>query len=447
MNGWAGELRVLHVNTKDMGGGAAGSAWNLFQAYRQRGFDSWLAVGRKFSENPNVLLIPNEANRPFVTRFWLDMQSRSVSKVPRRLLGWLARLGELKRLARDFLGHEDFDHPGTWRLLDLPPRPPTLVHCHNLHGRFFNLRFLPRLSAQVPVILNLRDAWLLSGHCAYSLGCRRWRSGCGHCPDLTIYPPIRRDATAYNWRRKREIYAQSRLYVTAPSRWLIDRAKESILGGVQYRVISNAIDLGIFRPGGREEARRLLGLPLNAKVVLLIAHSRFRDLEMMKAALARVRVAEAKDLLFICLGQDPAEHALGQGRIRYVGYEQDQRRVALYYKAADLYIHAALGEAFGKTIVEAMACGAPVVATAVEAIPELIEDGTTGFLVPPGDAESMSRAIERVLLDDHVQKRMSDAGVLEARERYGLERQVDSFLAWYREVLADWSAWKGVAQH
>ena len=51
----------------------------------------------------------------------------------------------------------------------------------------------------MPVALTLHDEWLLTGHCAYTLGCERWRIGCGRCPDLTIYPAIRRDSTAENF--------------------------------------------------------------------------------------------------------------------------------------------------------------------------------------------------------------------------------------------------------
>jgi glycosyltransferase involved in cell wall biosynthesis len=439
-------LRILQVSTSDLGGGAEGSAWNLFQAYRQCGFDSWLAVGRKFRDDPNALVISNKANRSIWTRLWRQIRARGTGtslEQLTRLLGKLAWLGEPRRLAECYRGIEDFHYPGTWRLLDLPPRRPTLIHCHNLHSNYFDLRVLPSLSQQVPVVLNVRDEWLLTGHCAYSLGCERWKTGCGRCPNLTIYPSVRRDGTAYNWRRKRDIYARSRLYITAPSRWLMDRVQESMLRGVQYQMIPNAIDLAIFHPGNRNAARCNLGLPLNARIVLLTAHSTFKDLATMEAALARInRPTASEDLLFICLGRNGSEQPLGQGLFRYAGFERDKQRMALYYQASDVYIHAALGEAFGKTIAEAMACGTSVVATAVGGIPEQIEDGVTGFLVPPFDVESMSRAIERLFVNENVRKQMAESAATHARKRFGLDRQVADFLEWYEEILQDWSQWK-----
>lgn len=442
------KLRILHVNTSDLGGGAERSAWNLFRAYRQCGFNSWLATGRKYSDDPGVLVVPNELSRPRWTRLCRQVQSRGANTSLQplaQLMDKLAWLGEPTRLIERYLilGVEDFNYPGTRHLLDLPIQRPTLVHCHNLHGNYFDLRALSWLSKQVPVIVNLRDAWLLSGHCAHSLGCERWKTGCGHCPNLTTYPAIPRDKTSYNWRRKRSIYAKSRLYVTTPSQWLMDRVQESILHGVLYRVIPNAIDLETFRPGNRHAARRVLDLPQNTQIILLIAHTVFRDLATMEAALAQASSTNrGEDLLFICLGKKKPDQPLGQGRIRYMGIERDQRRMALYYQASDVYIHAALGEVFGKTITEAMACGIPVVATAVGGIPEQVVDGVTGFLVPPYDARAMGCAIQRLLLNDDLCGRVGQAAAEHAKQQFGLDQQVHSFLGWYEEVMENWSQWK-----
>jgi hypothetical protein len=104
-----------------------------------------------------------------------------------------------------------------------------IVHCYNLHGGYFDLRILPALSRRQPVILDLRDAWLLSGHCAHSLGCDRWRSGCGDCPDLGLYPSLPRDGTAFNWRRKQQIFSNSDVFVVTPSQWMLQKVRESML--------------------------------------------------------------------------------------------------------------------------------------------------------------------------------------------------------------------------
>jgi glycosyltransferase involved in cell wall biosynthesis len=337
------------------------------------------------------------------------------------------------------LGHEDFHFPSTWQLLDLLRQKPDVVHAHNLHGGYFDLRILPWLSQQVPFIINLRDAWLLSGHCAHSFECDRWKAGCGHCPDLSIYPAIKRDATAYNWKRKQSIYARSRLYVTAPSEWLIEKVKQSMLHSVQTRVIPNGVNLNIFRPADRRMARTNLGLPPELKIVLFVANnarrSRWRDYAAMEAAVARVANNTDTELIFLCLGETGNERSFGKVRIFYAPFEYDPERVCLYYQASDIYIHAAKADTFPRAIIEALACGVPVVATAVGGIPEQIVDGVTGFLVSPGDPASMAARIEQLLVDDELRRSFSEAAARDAKHRFSLTRQTDGFITWYQEII------------
>jgi len=245
-------LRILQVSTLDRGGGAEQVAWNLHQAYRARGHDAWLAVGFKQSSDDRVLTIGQpslppigQSSLPPIGRPPLPPMGRSSlppigrsslppmgrSSLPRRgswawwcqglsnhLQPWDGRLrgvGRVRHYLRDLadgweglgrrVGLEDFRHPASRALLSLPPERPDIVQAHNLHGRYFDLRYLAPLSRQVPVVLTLHDAWLLSGNCAHSFACDRWLNGCGQCPDIGIYPGLPRDATAWNWRRKRAI--------------------------------------------------------------------------------------------------------------------------------------------------------------------------------------------------------------------------------------------------
>lgn len=358
---------------------------------------------------------------------------------------WLPSLPGCRR--RQFfetqLGRENIDFPGTYRLLQLPPQLPDIVHCHNLHGNYFDLRALPWLSRRLPVVLNLRDAWLLTGHCALPFACERWKTGCGNCPDLTIYPSIRKDATAYNWRRKRDIYAQSRLYITTVSHWLMYKVQESMLLGAAHQVIPNGIDLTVFRPGDKYTARRELGLSLTSRIVFYAANggseSPWRDFRQLITAMRELAVSSTEELTLICLGQRNSvqDCISGKLRVKYYGFERDPNRMAALYQAADVYALPALAEAFGKTVTEAMACGTPVVATAVDGIPEQIVDGETGFLVPKSDVTDMATAIRRLLEDLSLRHRLGDAAADHARRSFGLDRQVDGFLNWYTDVRRD----------
>jgi glycosyltransferase involved in cell wall biosynthesis len=445
-----GKLRILQVSTVDIAGGAEKVAWNLFRGYRERGHQSWLAVGRKRGADPDVLQIPNALPPKLWSRPWLALNAKLQPHARSKLISrsqTLLRLIENPR--REFeaqMGVESFDFPGTDQLLQLTPASPDIVHCHNLHGYYFDPRVLPRLSHQVPVVFTLHDAWLLSGHCAHSFDCERWKTGCGHCPDLTIYPAIGRDATAWNWRRKQRIFAASRLYISTPCEWLMRKVQASMLAPAmkQSRVIPYGVDLGVFRPAPRATARIQCGIPQDAEVLIFAANgirrSVFKDYQTMRSSIARLG-ERRKDgrLLMIAVGEDAPSERIGSAELRFVPYQKDPAAVAAFYQASDIYLHAARADTFPNTILEALACGIPVVATAVGGIPEQVKslgqsDRATGILVAPSDSEAMADAIETLLNNSPLRLGLGVNAVEDARNRFCLERQVSAYLDWYHEL-------------
>jgi glycosyltransferase involved in cell wall biosynthesis len=145
-------------------------------------------------------------------------------------------------------------------------------------------------------------------------------------------------------------------------------------------------------------------------------------------------------VFFVALGENGSPERIGQAEIHFVPYQRAPEAVARYYQAADIYIHAARADTFPNTILEALACGTPVIATAVGGIPEQVkalrtehnsvnsygQDHATGFLVSPGNAEELAARIQDLLGDDVLQRLSINAAVA-ARQRFNLERQVDTY--------------------
>ena len=440
-------LRIMQVNTSDDYGGAAKVARSLHASYRSREYPSWLVVGHKYTEQADVLQIPPATCRmwrPFFARLGEKALSPLVGKVRGawRMKNLLSMVGNPSWSWANQRGYEDFNFPPTWRLGSLIEERPDIVHCHNLHGGYFDLRAFPWLSQQFPVVLTLHDAWMISGHCAHSFDCERWKTGCGDCPDLTIYPAIGRDRTAYNWRRKKQIYARCRFYLAAPSKWLIQKVEQSMLAPalVEMKVIPNGVDLSVFSPGDRAAARAKLNIPKDVTVLLFTGNylkaNVWKDYATMRASVEGVAARIGRgNVRFIALGDSSDSEEAGRARVQFIPYQRDPVSVASYYQAADIYLHAARIDTFPNSVLEALAFGIPVVATAVGGIPEQIKEGRTGFLVPPGDVEAMTARLIQLLSNEGLRTQFGQQAAEDARERFDLRQQVDAYLNWYEDIV------------
>jgi glycosyltransferase involved in cell wall biosynthesis len=439
---------ILQVSSSDSGGGAEGIAWNLFEAYQAMGESSWLAVGQKRTSSPRVVEIPNLGRRNWWSRLCLSAGASLKKVEAESRAAWvfrrvLASVGDPVRSLNHLRGYEDFRFPGTDMLLELVPEAPQILHCHNLHGAYFDLRQVSQLSLRLPVMLTLHDAWLTTGHCAHSLNCGRWTDGCGQCPDLTLYPALLRDATAHNWKVKQRIYSHSRLYVATPSKWLMDRVDNSMLrpGIVESRVIPNGVDLQIFKPGDVRYERDRLGLPQDANILMFAAFNTrvnaWKDFSTLRAAVLQIAAkTNARRIVFIAIGEQGVTERIGNAEIRYIGPIFEKQMMAAYYRASDLYLHAARADTFPNSVLEAQACGNPVVATAVGGIPEQVVDGSTGRLTRTGDSGDLAAAIEQLLASETMRRQMGARAAERVRLLYDLKTQAAAYRDWQRDILS-----------
>jgi glycosyltransferase involved in cell wall biosynthesis len=407
---------ILQVNTSDRGGGAESVALALHRAYLARGIAAALAVGIARTTEDGV--VPIGEHRSVRGRALRD-----------------------PRVAVDVIrGREDFRHPASRNVLDLSPQPPSVLHLHNLHGAYFDLRALPDLSARQPTVVTMHDEWLFTGHCAYTLGCDRWQEACGSCPHLDVYPGLRVDGTAGNRRRKAALYERSRLHVVCPSAWLLERAQRSALAPAiaSARVIPNGVDLGMFSPGDRDEARGLLDLPLDAHVLVFAAQGArtnpYKDFATLRAALELVGAGPGPNVVAVALGERAADERLGRVLLRSETFVE-RLRVAAFLRAADLYVHVTRADNHPLAVLEALACGVPVVAARVGGIGEQLRE-ETGVLVEPGDPMALASVVTELLADDARRRRMGAEAIEDARGRFGLDSQVGSYLDLYRELAA-----------
>lgn len=205
-------------------------------------------------------------------------------------------------------------------------------------------------------------------------------------------------------------------------------------------VVPNGRDLSTLRPGiGREAVRRELGLERTVPVVGIVGRleSHMGHAELLEAWPSVVAEFPAARLLVIGHGSlrsrlEARARDLGVAdRIRFVGARTDGARVL---DAVDVLALPATSEGLALSAIEASALGRPVVATAIDAMPDVLREGRTGRLVPPGDPAALSRAIRGVLRDPLGAQRMGRAGRDFVLDRFSLDRQVASTARVYRDL-------------
>jgi glycosyltransferase involved in cell wall biosynthesis len=444
------KLTILQVAASATGGGGDQISLRLHRGFRRAGHRSILFVGHGSAQ-------PEEEVFHLPDRWQASRRGRALFALYQRVLG-LTRGRGANRLLPVFeavmfprfqwdlwRGNEDFTQPGSRRLLALAPQPPDVILLHNLHARwhrregFFDLSFLESLSRSAPVILAPQDPWLLTGHCAHPIECPRWRTGCGLCPDLTIYPSVRRDATAANWRRKRAIYARSRLNLVTPSRWLSGMVDESGMALAGRACIANGVDPAVFFPGPSERIRAELGLPMDRKIILVSGNAMrtnpwkgFAWLVEVARLLAGDASVTRTDIL--CVGDDGEPMDFGKVRVTFAGRVLSPDRMADYYRAADVYFHPSRADTAPFSVLEAMSSGLPVVATAVGGIPEQVEDGRSGFLAPPGGVRPLADHLTLLLADPERARQMGEYGRRRVLAHFLFSRQTEDLLAWMSEL-------------
>lgn len=211
----------------------------------------------------------------------------------------------------------------------------------------------------------------------------------------------------------------------------------------KIHVVANGIDFDRVRissPEAPTRLRRELGLE-QARIVLMAARlhpEKGYEILLQAMHLLKPRV-ERLALLIAGTGALESHYrsltsSLGlEGVVRFLGFRRD---LADLMVAADVVVLPSLAEAFGLVLAEAIYLGKPVVATRVGGIPEIVEDGVDGVLVPPADAAALADALERVLRDASLAQSVAAHGPPKIAARFGFERMMRDYERVYDDSRA-----------
>jgi D-inositol-3-phosphate glycosyltransferase len=244
--------------------------------------------------------------------------------------------------------------------------------------------------------------------------------------------------------------------VEAADRMVASTAEEAgqlvdLYGADASRVatIAPGVDLGVFAPGSRTEARRRIGVPGDAVMLLFVGRIQaLKAPDVVLAAAAELLAADPsiRDRLVVAVVGGPSgsglakpEHlhklagSLGVADVVRFDRPVPQPELADFYRAADLTLVPSYTESFGLVAVESQACGTPVVAAGVGGLRIAVRDGVAGVLVDGHDPAVWAAVVARLLADPRERARMSAGGVEHARE-FGWSMTASRLLELYRSL-------------
>lgn len=411
-------MNVLHINTLQTAG-AALCAIRINKALEHKGINSSML----FAQGPDMPIGVDGAIAEEDKDFWHSNK-------------WLLRLKYL--LSRSHL----------WRKMDKEKVEIILKQTNNklyLHGPFSNYKNIahhplvewadvihlhwvayfvdyPTFFKQVskPIVWTLHDYFP-------AMGAMHFES------DFYPVPDCLKDIDAYCRRVKTEsLKHASNLNLVAISEQMVSICNESdVVNRFPVTVIHNGVDTEIFKIYDRREARKILGLPEDEFVFLFSSNNLDDENKGLDRVIKALEMVNVTNSTLVCIGGNESWIPLmSTQKIKIVGYVNSQETLALYYSASDLYLQGSYIESFGQTVVEAMACGTPVVSTPSGISPELVKS-FNGVLSNGFDSKALAISIKEGIAKNY------DRNVIRQYilENYDYEKIAQQYIQLYNRIL------------
>jgi len=425
-------MKVLQVSTYDISGGAARATYRLQKGLREMGHDCRMLVRYKSTQDLHVHAISPETG---VEERVLDFFLSTV-------------------IQEHHINAHRTEKSNTLFSLPYPGYDITRLQAVN-EADVINLHWVAQYQSPVtvgnlcslekPVVWTLHDQWAFTGGCHYTAGCEKYRSDCSQCPqlsnDLSSLPgAVLKD--------KLDFLEGIAVTFVTPSRWMANCLRQSrLFRKRRVEVIPNSLETDIFSPSSKEKAKETLGLDKDTVTFLFggeDGNERRKGFFELISAINHMKgksefkaLIERKKVSVLCFGRPSEELTSIQIPFIALGYLGSDLEIRDAYCAADVFVLPSLEDNLPNTVLEAMSCGTPVVAFNIGGMPDMVENGITGQLVPPGDTKQLGEAILSLLLDSSVRQRMGEKCRRKIEAEYPLPVQALRYSALYEELISD----------
>lgn len=412
-------MKILFINISDIRGGASIIAYNLAK-YLETEYhtENLFLVRDKLTDDNNIIQTTG---------------SRFEAKIERAT-----------NIVFNAIGQQ-------YKFLPFSPRTilktvkefkPDIINLHNPIGGYFRIKDLIYLSGIAPVVWTLHDMWAFTGNAAHTFGNEEWKKLKSSPGENRIYPWIGINMGSRLLKEKQRIYSNSRLRVVVPSVWMYENVKQSpVFNGKKIDLIHHGINLNLFKPIEKIQARAELDIPLDHKVISYSAEklkrNQFKGGRELSEIISNLDQMTNQKVLLIGIGKGglPVRDNLKNVKIQNAGYISDQKKLISYYSASDLFIYPTKADSFGLVLLEAIACSTPCVTFNIGGCSDIIKDGVSGNLISPFDTSEFANKINSLLLDNSTLVNLSISCRKYAEKEFSLERMADKYYAVFKEAL------------
>jgi glycosyltransferase involved in cell wall biosynthesis len=318
---------------------------------------------------------------------------------------------------------------------------PDVINVHNLHvatSAGWSAGLLRICADHAPVVWTLHDMWSFTGRCAYNYDCRKFVTGCDKmCPTPTEYPVLAPQQIGRAWQQRYQLLeAFPHMVAVTPSRWLAREAQAGLWRGHRVEVIPYSLPLDVYLPLDRTLARKALGIDKPGPVLLISAQNLTERRKGGGLLVEALRYVSRRPLTLVTLGSGRLRFEAEGVHIYPLGYVDHERTKVLAYSAADVFVHPAPVDNLPNVVMEAIACGTPVVGFAIGGVPDMVHPGQTGWLCNEISSRALASVVDVALGDvqDGNDLRASCRSLAEAE--YAPHRQAEYYIELFRSIAS-----------
>ena len=322
-----------------------------------------------------------------------------------------------------------------------------VVHIHWI-SRALNLSHLADLAAiGKPLVLTPHDLWSVTGGCHYPAGCEQFRQSCRACPMVTEES---QRLVEISHRFKRTLFSQTLRALVCPSTWIQNEiARCPGFETIRSFIVPYAWESTDYWPENKAVARSLLGIPSGHIWLLFVAgnvnetRKGFTDfLQLLQRAGQRIRAVGSENRLGVLIaGLDEGipEIDFGIPVIR-LGFLGDARQLRNAYSSADLLAYTGLEDNLPNVIIEALACGTPVLGYATGGVSDQVRSGENGILVGSGDIQEITNALVELLENPDRIDELAGRARKSVEQNFDHQRIVRDLVSIYKSAISDQTA-------